>query len=182
MASETFTASSNWKFSLSFWVPSIDFCEHHSLGISQTLWCIVSVVFAWECFHHWSEIQSCLKVSESEVTQSCPTLCYPMDCSLPGSSVHGIFQARVLEWVAISFSRGSSWPRDWTRVPCIQGEDYTMVLSWRSVFQRYGIWDMDENNVRVMHGNSHWSIENKLTFNVCYTKNKIVRLLIGLQI
>ena len=42
--------------------------------------------------------------SESEVAQSCPTLCNPMDCSLPGSSVHGIFQARVLEWVAIAFS------------------------------------------------------------------------------
>ena len=41
--------------------------------------------------------------SESEVTQLCPTLCNPMDCSLSGSSVHGIFQARVLEWVAISF-------------------------------------------------------------------------------
>ena len=41
---------------------------------------------------------------ESEVTQSCPTLCDPMDCSLPGSSVHGIFHARILEWVAISFS------------------------------------------------------------------------------
>ena len=42
--------------------------------------------------------------SESEVAQSCPTLCDPMDCSLPGSSIHGIFQARVLEWVAIAFS------------------------------------------------------------------------------
>ena len=48
-----------------------------------------------------------LAVKESEVTQSCPTLCNPMDCSLPGSSIHGIFQARVLEWVAISFSRYS---------------------------------------------------------------------------
>jgi len=43
--------------------------------------------------------------SESEVAQSCPTLCDPMDCSLPGSSVHRIFQARVLEWGAIAFSR-----------------------------------------------------------------------------
>ena len=43
-------------------------------------------------------------------------LCDPMDCSLPGSSVHGILQARILEWVAISFSRGPSRPRDWTRV------------------------------------------------------------------
>ena len=53
------------------------------------------------------------------VTKLCPTLCDPMDCSLPGSSVHGIFQARVLEWVAISFSRASSWPRDRTCIACI---------------------------------------------------------------
>ena len=54
--------------------------------------------------------------NESEVDQSCPTLCSPMDCSLPGSSVHGIFQAIVLEWIAISFSRGSSQPRSQTPV------------------------------------------------------------------
>ena len=47
------------------------------------------------------------------------TLCDPMDCSLPGSSVYGIFQAGILEWIAISFSRRSSQPRDWTRVSCI---------------------------------------------------------------
>ena len=63
---------------------------------------------------------------ENEVTQSCLTLCDPMDCSLPGSSVHGIFQARVLEWVAISFSRRSSWPRDWTRVSHIVGTHFTI--------------------------------------------------------
>ena len=57
--------------------------------------------------------------SESEVAQSCPTLCDPVHCSPPSSSVHGIFQARVLEWVAISFSRGSSRPRDQTQVSCI---------------------------------------------------------------
>ena len=51
-------------------------------------------------------LQQCMKVkSESEVTQSCPTLCDPMDCSPPGSPIHGIFQARVLEWVAIAFSK-----------------------------------------------------------------------------
>ena len=53
------------------------------------------------------------------VAKSCPTLCDSMDCSPPGSSLHGILQARILEWVAIPFSRGSSWPRDWTRVSCI---------------------------------------------------------------
>ena len=63
-----------------------------------------------------------LKVkSESKVTQSCPTLCDPMDCSLSGSSVRGIFQARVLEWGAISFTRGSYWPRDRTQVSHIVG-------------------------------------------------------------
>ena len=50
--------------------------------------------------------------SEREVAQSCPTLSHPMDCSLLGSSVRGIFQASILEWVAISFSRGSSQPKD----------------------------------------------------------------------
>jgi len=57
--------------------------------------------------------------SESEVAQSYPTLCDSMDCSLPGSSVHGIFQTIVLEWIAISFSSGSSGPRDGTQVSCI---------------------------------------------------------------
>ena len=60
------------------------------------------------------------------VTKLCPTLLTPMDCSLPGSSVHGIFQARILEWVAISFSRGSYWPRVWTQVSCIAGRFFTI--------------------------------------------------------
>ena len=49
------------------------------------------------------DVLACHKESESEVAQSCLTLCDPMDCSLPRSSTHGIFQARILEWVAISF-------------------------------------------------------------------------------
>ena len=52
------------------------------------------------------------------VAQSFPTLCDPIYCSLPGSTLHGIFQVRILEWVAISFSRVSSWPRDRTCVSC----------------------------------------------------------------
>ena len=69
--------------------------------------------------------------SESEVAQSCPTLFDPIDCSVPGSSVHEIFQALVLEWIAISFSRGSSHPRARTWVshivdpsrPCTWGHN-----------------------------------------------------------
>ena len=70
---------------------------------------------------HWSEVKKW-----NEVTQSCPTLWDPMDCSLPGSSVHRIFQAKVLEWVAISFPRVSSQPRHWTWVSCMVGRCFTV--------------------------------------------------------
>ena len=72
-----------------------------------------------------SETVNSTEMGRSEVKWS-PTLCDPMDCSLPGSSIHGILQARVLEWVAISFSRGSSWPRDRTQVSCIAGRRFTL--------------------------------------------------------
>ena len=69
----------------------------------------------WDCEYHGINIylSCCL------VTQSCLTFCDPMDCRPPGSCVHGISQARILEWVATSFSRGSSWPRDGTRSACV---------------------------------------------------------------
>ena len=66
------------------------------------------------------------KESETEVAQSCLTLCDPMDGCLPGSEIHGIFQARILEWAAISFSRGSSQPRDRTCVFCIADRRLTV--------------------------------------------------------
>ena len=68
-------------------------------------------------------------VKESEVAQSCPTLCDSMDCSLPGFSFHGIFQARVPEWVAISFARESSQSRDRTWVSCITGSRFTLKIT-----------------------------------------------------
>ena len=63
-----------------------------------------------------SDIKIYSKVKESEIAQLCLTLCDSVDCSSPGFSTHGILQTRLLEWVAISFSRGSSRPRDQTRV------------------------------------------------------------------
>ena len=71
-------------------------------------------------------LETNLMLKWSEVSQSCPTLCDPIDCSLSGSSVHGIFQARVLEWIAISFSRGSSRPRNRIRVSHIAGRCLTV--------------------------------------------------------
>ena len=62
----------------------------------------------------------------SEVSQSCLTLCDSMDYSLPGFSIHGIFQARILEWVAISFSRRTSRPRDWTHISHTVGRRFTI--------------------------------------------------------
>ena len=76
--------------------------------------------------HNWET--SVQNESESEVAQSCPILCDPMDCSLSGSSIHGIFQARVLEWISISFSRGSSQPRDQTQVSRIVDRRFTVQL------------------------------------------------------
>ena len=63
------------------------------------------------------------------VAKSCPILCDPMDCSQPGSSVHGLSQARILEWVAIFFSGGSSWPRNWTGISYIGRWFFFLPLS-----------------------------------------------------
>ena len=78
--------------------------------------------------------------SHSVVSDSCD----PMDCSPPVSSVHGILQARILEWVAISFSTGSSQPKDWTWVSCIGGRFFTVwatreALEFRTCPQKQGL-------------------------------------------
>ena len=97
-----------------------------------------------------SFLLSCLKVL---VTQSCRTLCDPVHCSPPGSPVHGILQARILEWVAIPFSRGSSRPKDWTLVSHIAGrffEPGIVVSVWNPFWavDREGqqkLWGLGEN-------------------------------------
>ena len=70
----------------------------------------------------------------SEVAQSCPTLWDPVDCSPPGSSIHGILQARILEWVAISFSRGSSQPRDRIQVSCIASRRFNLWATREALY------------------------------------------------
>ena len=107
-------------------------CKHHNFpgGFSLAVG-ICPAFFMGKARTLWSQYLSALLASdqhesESEVAQSCPTLGDPMDYSLPGSSVHGIFQAVVLEWIAISFSRGSSRPRDRTRVSHIVDRRFTV--------------------------------------------------------
>ena len=99
-------------------------------------------------FYSWSEWVS-------EVTQSCPTLCDPIDYSPQGSSVHGIFKARVLEWVAISFSRGSSRLRDQTQISRVAGRHFTVWATreakkkkklFLNLFSNWRLWHTAENS------------------------------------
>ena len=132
-----------WDFELWLWHWQISTQDCiFFLFFSSVLW----IQYKWEFLQsferqqHFSEdASSYLKVWSrwSEVAQSCPTLCNPMDCSLPGSTIHGIFQARILEWVAISFSRRSSRPRDWTWVSHMVG----------IIGRRFTIWATRENPV-----------------------------------
>ena len=78
--------------------------------------------FKQTMIHPYSGMCTCACCAQS---LSCVQPCNPMDCSPPGSSVHGIFQARILEWVGISYSRGSSWPRDGTCTSCLAGGFFT---------------------------------------------------------
>ena len=119
-------------------------------------------------------------ITWSEVAQSCPTLCNPTDCSLPGSCVHGIFPARVLEWTAISFSRGSSWPKDRTRVSRIVDRCFTVWIT-RGVnlhvfmfFVIFFLWLM--SNLIVLGSDRTWvsRIVGRL-FTVWATREALIR-------
>ena len=77
------------------------------------------------------------------LSQLCPTLCDPMGCSLPGSSIHGISHARIVEWVAISFSREFSWPRDRTHISCVSctaGKFFTIWATRGSPWLQWQPW------------------------------------------
>ena len=112
--------------------------------------------------------------SEVLVTQSCLTLSYPMNWDSPGSSIHGIIQARILEWVAISFSRGSSWPRDGTQVFCIAGRLFT-------------VWVIREAQLRYIpfqfpfYKGRNWSTE-RLLHRTLFPKNRLPRASLPLRL
>ena len=105
---------------------------------------------------------------EGESPQSCPTLCDPMDCSLPGSSLHGILQARILEGVAISFFRGSSWCRDQTHISCIGRQILYLCATWEAQSNHISLltwekaWSKNKRELRK-HSNSFPSYINKWT-------------------
>ena len=88
---------------------------------------------AWKVGRPWRALKAVFQIRAEKslyssfclVAPSCPTFCNPMDCSPPGSSAHGTSQARILEWVAVPFSRRSFQPRDRTQVPFIAGRFFT---------------------------------------------------------
>ena len=95
----------------------------HSASFSGLRVCVCMCVHVCLSFHRWSE---------SEVAQSCLTLCDPMDCSPPGSSVRGILQARILEWVAMPATRGSSWPRGRIQPPALADGFFITSTTWQA--------------------------------------------------
>ena len=100
-----------------------------------------------------------VKWSESEVAQLWPTLCDPMNCSPPGSSVYGILQARVLEWAAISFAKGYSQPRDWTQVSHIA--DFT-IWATKEIQKSVGKY-RETKHIRRGNDKLYMSMENSIT-------------------
>ena len=114
---------SGFSLSLSFrhWSLRSSLITEQTLGINTSA-SVVSVAWnslKWVCNKaHFSFLNSKCAYVLAKLLQLCLTLCDPMDCSLPGSSVHGILQARILEPVALPSSRGPSWPRNQTPISC----------------------------------------------------------------
>ena len=125
-----------WLSHINVWQKPLQYCKVISLQLikideknAKTLWiCLYVIKIVCSC--------CCL------VAKPC-LFCDPMDSSLPGSSVHRIFQARILEWVAISFSTGSSWPRNWTcsccRISCSVGKFFTAEPLGKPIIL-LGVW------------------------------------------
>ena len=125
-----------------------------------------SSFLAWKI--PWTEEPGGLQFIVFSVAQSCPTLCNPMNCSQTDSLVQGIFQARTLEWVAISYSKGSSWPRDQTWVSfvsCIGRQILCHCATWEShgwTEEPGGLQSMGSTNWLSMH--AHISSLEKCLF------------------
>ena len=137
----------------------------------RTMWSVKAKQKFWNVPYYSNYHGYEYKKSESEVTQLCPTLCEPMNCSLPGSSVHGILQARILEWVAISFSSRSSQPRDGTWVSHIVGRCFNLWATREAHEYKkhmpYNIYD--SSSLKCVFGLSAFLFDN---WKVLYRKYK----------
>ena len=105
------------------WLPKVNISDESSQAGERVMKGGCDLCNAY-CGHIASRCHHCCLVDQLYPTRD------PMKCGPPGSSVHGILQARILEWAAISFSRGSSWPRDWTYVSCISCIGRRILCHW----------------------------------------------------
>ena len=113
----------------------------------------------------WWSWFSCSAVSNS---------CDPVDCSLSGSSVHGILQARILEWIAISFSRGSSGTRNWTQVSWIAGRWFTNWSMREALHSSMHLWSLEANGkdrhwINSYHHGHDWAGEVGQNVSMVYS-------------
>ena len=99
----------------------------------------------WIYTHTYVYLSICLSLYICMCAQPCPTLSDHMNCSPPGSSVHGISQARILEWVALSYSRRSTWPRDWNHITCIR----------RWILYYWATWEAHTHSDTHTHTHTH---------------------------
>ena len=120
-------------------------CAHKPHLFSKSSCCLdlSHSFFSFSAIHHlpFLYFHACMC---AKLLQLCPTLCDPMDCSPPGSSVHGILQARILEWVAMPSSRGSSHPMDRTHAgepacPALAGRFFITSTAWEALFLTHPI-------------------------------------------
>ena len=119
-------------------------------------------------------LTDCLWLVRVLAVQSCPTLCDPMDCSPPGSSVHGILQAKILEWVVIPFSRASSWPRDLTRVFHIADKFFTIwATRWdpqtSQLGQAFCFKLLCKSTIYAAGGGENWAKMSKKFTTTCFS-------------
>ena len=124
---------------------------------------------------NWTDwLTDCLWLVRVLAVQSCPTLCDPMDCSPPGSSVHGILQAKILEWVVIPFSRASSWPRDLTRVFHIADKFFTIwATRWdpqtSQLGQAFCFKLLCKSTIYAAGGGENWAKMSKKFTTTCFS-------------
>ena len=122
-------------------------CKYTSYQLISTFFSVICSAFPVGSFCVYLAC-TCM---HAQSLQLCPTLCNPMDCNPSGSSVHGILQARILEWVAVLFSRGSSQPRDWIWVSCTAGRLFT-------------VWATREAHSKQLLYNIHFSLPVTIYF------------------
>ena len=111
-----------------------------------------------------------------KVAQLCLTLCDPIDCSLPGSSVHGILQTRILEWVAVPVSRGTSWPRNRTSISCIAGGFFTSWATREACTHRCACTHTHAHTHMLTHMHRHPHKMEYCCCCCCYLVTKLCQL------